>query len=103
MRSLCTRQRWISARNEVYRERRDLCLASLRRLGLAVDTPQAAFYIWFRVPAGYDSLQFHTYILEQAHVSTTPGHIYGANGEGWLRISLVANTARLPAVGAIGG
>ncbi len=88
-------QRWISARNEVYRERRDLCLASLRRLGLAVDTPQAAFYIWFRVPAGYDSLQFHTYILEQAHVSTTPGHIYGANGEGWLRISLVANTARL--------
>jgi aspartate/methionine/tyrosine aminotransferase len=67
----------------------------LRKLGFEVETPQAAFYIWFRAPAGYSSLQLHTKLLEKAHVSATPGHIYGANGEGWLRLSLVANTERL--------
>ena len=40
-------------------------------------------------------MAFHTELLEKAHVSATPGHIYGANGEGWLRFSLVANTDRL--------
>ena len=49
----------------------------------------------FRVPAGYSSLAFHQHILEEAHVSITPGHIYGENGEGWARISLVAPTAQL--------
>ncbi len=88
-------QGWVSARNGVYQERRDLCLATLRKIGLEVDTPRGAFYIWFRAPAGYSSLQFHTDLLEKGHISTTPGHIYGSNGEGWLRISLVAPTERL--------
>ncbi len=88
-------QTWVTSRNEVYRTRRDLCLATLRRLGLAVETPQGAFYIWLQVPAGYDSMGLHTELLEKAHVSATPGQIYGANGEGWLRLSLVANTERL--------
>ena len=88
-------QGWVTARNEVYRTRRDLCLATLRNLGLEVETPQGAFFVWFRVPTGYTSLQFQTRLLQEAHVSATPGHIYGANGEGWLRLSLVTSTERL--------
>jgi aspartate/methionine/tyrosine aminotransferase len=41
------------------------------------------------------SLEFHTRLLEEAHISLTPGHIYGKNGEGWIRLSLAVATERL--------
>ena len=34
----------------VYRERRDLALDTLRRLGCPIRTPGGAFYLWGRVP-----------------------------------------------------
>lgn len=88
-------QGWVSERNAVYQERRDLCLATLKKMGLEAELPKGALYIWFRVPAGYTSLDFQTRLLEEAHVSITPGGMYGANGEGWARISLVTKTERL--------
>lgn len=88
-------QSWLKPRNAIYQERRDLCLETLRRLGLETTHPKGGLYVWFRVLARYTSLQFHTEVLEKAHVSITPGHIYGPNGEGWARISLVAPTGRL--------
>jgi LL-diaminopimelate aminotransferase len=88
-------QGWLVARNAVYQQRRDQALAALRQLGFEVETPRGAFYLWFKAPAGTSSLEFHTRLLEQAHISITPGHIYGRNGEGWLRLSLVAKMERL--------
>lgn len=88
-------QSWLAERNAVYQERRDLALAALRRLGFQPDTPKAGLYLWFRVPEGMTSLEFHTCLLEEAHVSLTPGHIYGKNGEGYIRLSLAVATERL--------
>jgi LL-diaminopimelate aminotransferase len=88
-------QSWLAERNAVYQERRDLVLAALRRMGFQVDTPKAGLYLWFRVPDGMTSLEFHTHLLEKAHLSLTPGHIYGKNGEGYIRLSLAVETGRL--------
>lgn len=88
-------QSWLTERNAIYQERRDLCLAAVRKLGLTAGTPKAGLYVWFRTPPGHTSAQVHTYLLEEAHISLTPGHIYGANGEGWMRISLAVDTERL--------
>jgi LL-diaminopimelate aminotransferase len=88
-------QSWLAERNAIYQERRDLCLATLRKIGLEAEVPQAGLYVWFRIPAGYTSLDFHTRLLEQAHISLTPGHIFGQNGEGWIRISIVTKMERL--------
>jgi LL-diaminopimelate aminotransferase len=88
-------QSWLAPRNAIYRERRDMCLATLKRMGLEAVLPKGGFYIWFRTPPGYSSAEFQNLVLEKAHVSITPGHIYGRNGEGWARISLVESTARL--------
>ncbi len=88
-------QSWIEARNAVYRQRRDACLATLKELGLHADTPKAGLYVWFRVPEPYTSLDFHTLLLEKAHISLTPGHIYGRNGVGWMRISIATQTETL--------
>ncbi len=93
--ALTGNQGWLSQRNAIYQERRDLCLTTLQKIGLETVVPKGALYVWFRTPPGYTSLQFHTQLLEQAHISLSPGHIYGDNGEGWLRISLVAKTERL--------
>jgi LL-diaminopimelate aminotransferase len=93
--ALTADQGWLNERNAIYQERRDLTLATLDKMGLETTFPKGAFYIWFRVPAGYTSEQFQSLVLEKAHVSITPGSIYGVNGEGWARISLVAKTERL--------
>jgi LL-diaminopimelate aminotransferase len=91
-------QNWTVERNATYQHRRDLCLAALENAGLQTDTPKAGLYIWFRVPEAYTSLEFHNLLLEQAHISLTPGHIYGSNGEGWMRISIAAKTENLQEV-----
>jgi len=91
-------QSWTTERNAIYQQRRDLCLAVLKNVGLQADTPKAGLYLWFRVPEQYTSLEFHNLLLEQAHISLTPGHIYGANGEGWMRISIAAKTENLQEV-----
>jgi LL-diaminopimelate aminotransferase len=88
-------QSWLTERNAVYEERRDLTLAALRRLGFQPVPPQAGLYIWFRVPEGYTSQEFQTLLLEKAHISLTPGSVYGQNGEGWIRLSLGVATERL--------
>jgi LL-diaminopimelate aminotransferase len=88
-------QSWLAPRNAIYQERRDMGLAALKKIGLEATYPKGGFYLWFRVPAGYSSQEFHELILEKAHVSLTPGHIYGQNGEGWARISLVETSERL--------
>jgi LL-diaminopimelate aminotransferase len=88
-------QSWLVERNAVYQERRDLTLAALHRIGFQVDPPRAGLYIWFQVPPGYTSVEFQTRLLEEAHISLTPGSIYGRNGEGWIRLSLVAATERM--------
>lgn len=88
-------QSWLTARNSIYQERRDMGLATLSKMGLETTIPRGGFYLWFRVPPGYTSQEFQELILEKAHVAITPGHIYGRNGEGWVRLSLVEKTERL--------
>jgi LL-diaminopimelate aminotransferase len=88
-------QGWLVARNAIYQERRDMGLATLKKMGLETTIPRGGFYLWFRVPAGYTSQEFQELVLERAHVAITPGHIYGRNGEGWARLSLVEKTERL--------
>ena len=88
-------QSWLAARNEIYRERRDLILAALRDLSIDAHKPKASLYIWARVPEGYTSAEFATQVLDESAVSITPGSAFGLHGEGFLRISLGMSTERI--------
>ena len=89
-------QVWINARNQVYMERRDLVVQGLRSAGLKLDVPKAAIYVWAHLPEGEnDSIAFCSRLLEETGVSTTPGIVYGAHGEGYLRVSLGTATNRI--------
>ena len=85
-------QSWLQTRNEIYRQRRDVVLQTLHRLGWKADIPHASLYVWFAVPDGQTSANFTNRLLEQAHVSLTPGSIFGSGGEGYVRLSLTAPT-----------
>ncbi len=73
---------------ELYRRRRDILVTGLNELGWNVKSPEAAIYIWARVPEGYTSATFARLLLEKADVNVIPGSGYGEHGEGFVRMSL---------------
>lgn len=79
----------------LYRSRREFMVEGLRALGWDANPPRGGIYIWMRVPEGYDSIGFSTYVLEEAGVFFTPGNAYGASGEGFVRISLTVPDKRM--------
>jgi LL-diaminopimelate aminotransferase len=79
----------------IYKTRRDLMVAALRKLGLACETPKATFYLWAEVPKGYTSLSFTERLLKEAGVLSTPGSGFGRAGEGFVRFSLTVPSERL--------
>jgi LL-diaminopimelate aminotransferase len=88
-------QDWLTARNEIYRERRDLILAGLKKVGIRARKPQASLYVWAETPWGFESEEYTTQLLNEVGVSITPGTAFGPHGEGYLRISLGMSTDRI--------
>jgi len=80
---------------KTYQDRRDTLIPGLKKLGLEVDPPPAAFYVWVTVPKGYTSTSFTAHLLEKAGIVTTPGNGFGAPGEGYIRMTLCTSKERL--------
>lgn len=79
----------------IYQRRRDVLVHALRRIGLRVDPPKGAIYVWARVPDGESSASFTERVLEEAAVVISPGAAYGPSGEGFVRMSLTVPDERL--------
>jgi len=90
-----TDQSWLAERNAVYQARRDLVLQALSELSLQARIPLASLYVWCGIPSGWTSLEFASELLENAHISLTPGTVFGQHGEGYLRIALTASLERM--------
>ncbi len=80
---------------DTYQERRDVLYAGLKSLGMEVIKPKASFYLWTKVPAGYDSSSFVAHLLDKAGVLGTPGNGFGAPGEGYIRFALTVPALRM--------
>jgi LL-diaminopimelate aminotransferase len=79
----------------IYRRRRDILVAGLTDLGLAVKPPLATFYVWAPVPAGFTSARFASLLLAEAGLVCTPGNGFGEPGEGFVRFALCVTEQRL--------
>ncbi|MEW6571255.1 MAG: LL-diaminopimelate aminotransferase [Nitrospirota bacterium] len=77
-----------------YRERREMFFSGLKNLGIDLMKPAATFYIWAKVPSGFDSMSFVTHILNNAGVLATPGNGFGDAGEGYVRFAFTAPVDR---------
>src|SRR5919112_232714 len=79
----------------IYEHRRDLVCDALREIGVDVTPPKGTIYVWAPVPAGHTSASYCELVLEESGVVVSPGGAYGANGEGFFRISLTIDDDRL--------
>lgn len=80
---------------ERYRTRRDFLIAGLAELGWSVPKPSATMYLWIPCPPGMGSTDFALSVLQKTGVVVTPGNAFGAGGEGYVRVSLIAECDRL--------
>jgi len=80
---------------QVYRERRDVVLEGLRKMGWKIEGPPATIYFWAPVPRGFNSSEFAELVLEKADVVITPGIGYGKAGDGYFRIALTQEKERI--------
>jgi LL-diaminopimelate aminotransferase len=79
----------------IYKRRRDLVCDALREIGVDVTPPKGTIYVWAPVPEGHTSASYCELVLEESAVVISPGSAYGANGEGFFRISLTIADERL--------
>lgn len=78
-----------------YRQRRDFVLDGLTQLGWNLPKSQATMYLWVPCPPGVGSTDFALETLQKTGVVLTPGNAFGDAGEGYVRLSLIAQCDRL--------
>lgn len=93
--ALQTEDTILSGIRNTYQERRDVFYDGLKGLGFQLNKPCATFYLWAKVPSGFDSTRFVAHLLEKSGVLGTPGVGFGAPGEGYIRFALTQNSARI--------
>ncbi|MEL6604342.1 MAG: aspartate aminotransferase [Cyanobacteria bacterium J06614_10] len=78
-----------------YLTRRDYLAKALASLGWDVVKPEATMYLWVPCPPDTTAADFAFLLLQKTGVVVTPGTAFGEGGEGYVRISLIADCDRL--------
>ncbi|WP_042163851.1 aminotransferase class I/II-fold pyridoxal phosphate-dependent enzyme [Paenibacillus gorillae] len=86
----------------LYEQRRDAFVAALRAEGWNIDKPKGTMFLWAPLPnmqwsltEAWNSRRISREMLERTGVVVIPGEAFGAEGEGYVRIALVEEEARL--------
>ena len=76
-----------------YIQRRDYIIEKMTDLGFEIIKPDGAFYIFAKIPAGYnqDSFAFLKDFAQKKAVAFIPGAAFGRYGEGYVRLSYAAS------------
>ena len=76
-----------------YIQRRDYIIDKMTDLGFEIIKPDGAFYIFAKIPAGYnqDSFAFLKDFAQKKAVAFIPGAAFGQYGEGYVRLSYAAS------------
>ena len=82
---------------DTYKQRRDLVMAGLAEAGFTAAQPGGAFYIFAKIPATLNTndMEFVIDLAETVKLGIAPGSIFGAGGEGYVRLSYAASTEDL--------
>jgi len=71
-----------------YAARRALVCGALEAAGITYHKSPATLYIWAKVPGVMGSVDFARLLVERAGVIVAPGIGFGAEGEGYFRLSI---------------
>tara|TARA_Y100001936_G_C16090125_1_gene685351 strand:- start:4572 stop:5771 length:1200 start_codon:yes stop_codon:yes gene_type:complete len=89
---------FINEINATYKQRRDVLVEGLNKLGWHVQVPKATMFVWAKIPDSLiklGSLEFSKQLLKEANVAVSPGIGFGEYGEGHVRFSLIENEQRI--------
>jgi len=87
---------WYTALNDTYRQRQQVAFAILDTLDCQFDRQQQGLFVWAKIPDQYaDGYALSDELLYEKHVFLTPGGIFGANGDRYVRISLCSTAENL--------
>jgi LL-diaminopimelate aminotransferase len=93
--ALSSSQKCVEDARKIYKERRDVLVEGLKKIGWEVSLPKASFYVWAKIPKGYTSSQVVSKLLDDASIVCTPGNGMGKSGEGYVRFALTVGVLRI--------
>lgn len=92
-------EKYIKKSNIDFKRKIMIIINGLRELGWNIndeDIPKATFYIWQPIPERYKtSKEFTDDLLKKSGIVVVPGSAFGSNGEGYFRLSAVADDEQL--------
>jgi len=83
---------FLQKNNQILKERRDLLVDTLCKIGYEVERTKATFYVW--VNCKCSSMEFAAKLLDVG-VAVTPGIGFGKYGEGYIRITFTQPKERI--------
>lgn len=94
--ALMLEDNWYKDLNLRYSKRKEIAHKIMDCIGAKYSTDSTGMFIWARIPEKYKSaIELSDTILKKARVFITPGHIFGKNGNNYLRISLCTDEIML--------
>lgn len=84
--------------SEIYRQRRDVLIDGLDRIGWHVESPKATMFVWAPIPEPFmhmGSVEFAKHLLREGHVAVSPGLGFGNVGDKYVRFALIENQHRI--------
>ena len=82
-------EKWFEQLNRTYMARRECVFRLLDKLNCTYQKAQSGLFVWAQVPV-MDVDVLIDDLLANKHIFITPGHIFGAKGRRYLRVSLCA-------------
>ena len=82
----------------IYKQRRDVLVEGLNRIGWQVEKPKATMFVWAKIPERFQhlgSVEFSLKLIREARVAVSPGVGFGEYGNGYVRFALVENPHRI--------
>jgi LL-diaminopimelate aminotransferase len=74
-----------------YERRRNAILSGFQSLGWEPTPSRGSMFFWLPVPRGFEAQQWTQHLIDKAGVVVTPGNAFGPGGEGFFRVSLIAD------------
>ncbi len=81
----------------IYKERRDVLVDGLNRVGWEIEKPRGTMFVWAKIPEQYRSMgsvEFSKMLIEKAKTAVSPGVGFGEYGDDYVRFALVENPHR---------
>lgn len=93
--ALTSPQHCVAEQLAIYEGRRNTLKRAAENIGWHIDVPAGSFFAWLPVPKGLTSSEFANLLLEKADVAVADGNGFGQYGEGYVRVGLLVDDARL--------